>query len=73
MTSVLPLCFRCLMLDRRWPIRRPDGSLPPYKCIAFPAGIPQEILTNQHDHREPYAGDNDVQFTPLDEEEEVPV
>jgi hypothetical protein len=35
-------------------------------CEAFPDGIPQAILTNDHDHREPYQGDGGVLF-----EEEV--
>jgi hypothetical protein len=33
-------------------------------CAAFPQGIPVEILTGQVDHRQPYDGDNNIQFAP---------
>lgn len=33
-------------------------------CTAFPAGIPDEILTQAYDHRNPFEGDNGVLFTP---------
>lgn len=31
-------------------------------CVAFPRGIPVEILTGKNDHKEPYKGDNGIQF-----------
>lgn len=36
-------------------------------CTAFPdpPGIPQAIIRNEHDHREPYPGDHGVRFAPL--------
>ena len=37
-------------------------------CAAFPAGIPEAILLNEHDHRRPWAGDHGVRFTPEDDE-----
>ena len=53
----------------------PDGSLDISQCIdckykhigygtcdAFPESIPDEILENKHDHKNPYPGDNDIRY-----------
>ena len=32
-------------------------------CAAFPDGIPEEIITLEHDHRKPYTDDGGVTFT----------
>ncbi len=32
------------------------------KCVAFPDGIPQEIIDNEFDHRKPYPGDRGIRF-----------
>jgi hypothetical protein len=34
-------------------------------CKAFPSGIPDEILQGEHDHREPYSGDNGILYEPV--------
>lgn len=31
-------------------------------CAAFPDGIPDAILANVHDHREPYPGDRGIRY-----------
>ena len=33
-----------------------------YACAAFPGGIPEDVLFNRVDHREPVEGDNGVRF-----------
>ena len=50
---VFPMCNKCNHLGA-------DGT-----CSAFPNGIPLNILTGQHDHREPYKGDNGIRFEPV--------
>ena len=35
-----------------------------WRCDAFPGGIPAKILTDRHDHRTHYPGDNGIRFAP---------
>lgn len=37
-----------------------------FNCMAFPDGIPDEILYNKFDHTKPFKGDNGIQFEPLE-------
>ena len=41
-------------------------------CLAFPQGIPDEIRTGAHDHRQPFPGDGGVRFEPVSAREEAP-
>lgn len=34
-------------------------------CVAFPRGIPAEILAGQFDHSQPYEGDGGIRFVAL--------
>ena len=33
-------------------------------CLAFPDGIPDEILEGEHDHRTPFRGDHGIVYSP---------
>ena len=54
MTTIFPQCLVCKHFKRD------------YTCAAFPAEIPEPILLNEADHREPIEGDNGIQWEPLE-------
>jgi hypothetical protein len=53
-----PVCSGCRHLKEMYKTRR---------CAAFPNGIPPEIWLGQNDHRQPYPGDQGIQFAPMTE------
>ncbi|HVO28242.1 MAG TPA: hypothetical protein VMW56_31940 [Candidatus Margulisiibacteriota bacterium] len=34
-------------------------------CVAFPRGIPADIITGRFDHMQPHDGDGGIRFVPL--------
>lgn len=57
--------FMCLWCDHfDDDIDAPDYAGPGLYCAAFPDGdgIPDDILNNKVDHRQPVEGDNGIQF-----------
>ena len=40
-------------------------QLDAFSCKAFPRGIPEEILTGEHDHTKPFKDDNGIRFEPI--------
>jgi hypothetical protein len=39
-----------------------DLNLPGFQCTAFPDKIPDKIIDNRADHREPIEGDHGMRF-----------
>ena len=39
-----------------------------WPCAAFPKGVPDQIYSNKHDHREPYPGDGGIRWEPASHE-----
>ena len=49
-----PICINCkhLIQTEGWT----------WKCAAFPDAIPEEIVNNIADHRQPFEGDNNIRY-----------
>lgn len=56
-THMQPICIACAHLERKIQPGRERA-----KCKAYPGGIPDKIYQGGFDHREPYKGDNGIQF-----------
>jgi hypothetical protein len=52
-----------VITTRCWRCTRYRGQL---DCDAFPNGIPEAILSGEHDHAEPYQGDQGLTYQPGD-------
>lgn len=53
-----PSCNKCKNYHRNL-----SGNV---SCKAFPERIPDDILSNKHDHHTPYPGDNGILFEAVD-------
>lgn len=51
-------CMTCGWLDR--PPRKGDGKT--FTCMAFPDGIPEEIISGNFDHTAEYDGDRGLRY-----------
>lgn len=60
MTVSLSRCMRCA----RYSVDVLDNNA----CDAYPDGIPEAIITGEHDHTQPYPGDNGIRWEPAQEE-----
>tara|TARA_R110000868_G_C10656262_1_gene745408 strand:+ start:591 stop:767 length:177 start_codon:yes stop_codon:yes gene_type:complete len=53
------VCFNC------------KNYIKDFKCMAFPNGIPEEILVGENDHSEPLPNqENNIIFEPINEQEQ---
>ena len=60
MAIIKSKCLRCKHFDgkKTW--------TPMFICLAYKKGVPKDIYMNEHDHVEPFEGDNGIQFEPIE-------
>ena len=61
-TYTAPICLDCRHF-------RPEERT--LACAAYPDGIPEEILTSEVDHHEPYPGDHGIRFEPKEDDDDA--
>ncbi len=49
-----PMCLECVHYNQQ--------SIDRLGCKAYPRAIPAAIIKGEHDHRQPYKGDNGIRF-----------
>jgi len=60
------VCKRCLIFKEQGEINFKNNKI---LCPAFPAGIPEQILTGKFDHTRKYPGQqNDILYEPIKED-----
>ena len=57
MIGEAPLCMECKHYNFN------EHSM--MSCEAYPKGIPEEIIMNEHDHHKPFKNDNGITFEPI--------
>lgn len=61
-----PQCLYCARFQS------PLDGAPEQTCTAFPDGIPDDIWSNEVDHRQPHEGDHGLRWKPDGDDTEFP-